>query len=113
MNQRQREQVYHKFGGRCAYCGQRIQYKNMQVDHFTPVCNRGNGDVSNLMPSCRRCNHYKRGHSPEYFRHMMVTLHTRIEEYYINKVGLDFGIVTIKPFDGVFYFEKFIQNYLT
>jgi hypothetical protein len=36
----------------------------------------------------------------------MSTLHERISEIYINRVGVNFGMVTIKPWDGKFYFEK-------
>ena len=36
---------------------------------------------------------------------MMVTIHKRIAENYICKVGLDYGIIIIKPFSGKFYFE--------
>lgn len=60
----------------------------------------------NLMPSCYRCNHYKRALSLDQFRAQMFSLYLRIEKQYINKVALDYGIITIKPFDGVFYFEK-------
>lgn len=29
-----RQRVYEKYNGRCAYCGRKIEYKDMQVDHF-------------------------------------------------------------------------------
>lgn len=110
-----REKVYNKFGGRCAYCGKPIEYKNMQVDHYLPQCrqrfyaNRFQKDVhaeANLMPACRRCNHYKRARTPKQFRELMATLHERIESIYIMKVAIDFGIAEVKPFDGKFYFER-------
>ena len=111
-----RERVHQKFGGRCAYCGKPIEYKRMQVDHYLPQCrerfysNRFKKDVhaeANLMPACRRCNHYKRARTPKQFRELMATLHERIESIYIMKVAIDFGIAEVKPFDGKFYFEKF------
>ena len=60
----------------------------------------------NLMPSCRRCNHYKREQDLEGFRILMKTLHKRIENQYIMKVAIDYKILKIKPFGGKFYFEK-------
>jgi hypothetical protein len=36
----------------------------------------------------------------------MNSLHERIEKIYIVKVAMDFGLLTLKPFDGKFYFEK-------
>jgi hypothetical protein len=60
---------------------------------------------SNLMPSCRRCNHYKRENDLEGFRRLIVTLHERIQNQYIIKVAIDFKILNIQPFNGMFYFE--------
>lgn len=50
-----------------------ISYKDMQVDHFKPqrawnTEDAGTDDISNLMPACRMCNHYKRANSLETFR---------------------------------------------
>ena len=109
-----RERVYKKFDGRCAYCGREIEYKGMQVDHFYPqsreryyAARKINVHAEeNLMPTCRRCNHYKRAATPNQFRKLMKTLHERLEKIYILKVAVDFGMATIQPFDGLFYFEK-------
>ena len=60
----------------------------------------------NLMPSCKRCNHYKRAETLEGFRRLMKTLHERLQSQYNIKVAIDYGIVGIKPFNGIFYFEK-------
>ena len=108
--------VYNKCGGRCCYCGKDIEFKAMQIDHMTPQYKKADplyfgvtidiDAIENLWPTCRRCNHYKRANDLEYFRKSMLTLHERIESNYINKVGIDFGIITVKPFDGIFYFEK-------
>jgi hypothetical protein len=87
----------------------------MQVDHYYPQCKarfylrRFKIDVhaeENLMPTCRRCNHYKRAATPKQFKELMKTLHERLEAIYILKVAVDFGMATIQPFDGHFYFEK-------
>lgn len=103
-----REHVHSKYGGRCAYCGQEITLKQMQVDHYYPkrMPNIDVNHIDNLMPACKLCNHYKRAQMPEVWRVTMMTLHKRIENIYINKVGVNFGMVTIKPWDGKFYFEK-------
>lgn len=106
-----RQKVYEKYGCKCGYCGRDLKIKEMQVDHITPQCMRNNyldtdiNDFINLMPTCRRCNHYKRGDNLEQFRRKMKTLHERVCSHYIGKVALDFGIVKITPFSGRFYFE--------
>lgn len=118
-----RLRVYKKCNNHCGYCGKELLLKEMQVDHITPQSDKifnkhmlfegeetqDKNDFNNLMPTCRRCNHYKRAANLEQFRRIMVTLHERIQRNYINKVGVDFGIITITPFDGIFYFEKKIN----
>jgi 5-methylcytosine-specific restriction endonuclease McrA len=109
MNKNTRTEIYNKYGGRCAYCGRKIELKDMQVDHIEP--HRGLyvpelEEISNLNPACRRCNHYKRAHTLEMFRMMLKTIHERIRQIYICKVAEDYGIMEIKEFDGKFYFER-------
>lgn len=116
MKKELRMKVWDRYNKHCAYCGKELEYKDMQVDHYMPkhafgkngiIAGRHINDDENLMPSCRRCNHYKRGDWPEQFRKKMTTLHERILKQYINKVALDYGIITVKPFSGEFYFEQF------
>lgn len=110
---KQREVVYNKCGGRCAYCGQEITMKSMQVDHYYPKCSPEYAiacgvdvnHIDNLMPSCRQCNHYKRADSPKGWRVTMQGLHERVAKIYIHRVAVNFGMATLKPWDGKFYFE--------
>jgi len=117
-----RELVYLKYDKHCSYCGKELKtIKEMQIDHLEPKYYRNfigrdeNGmpqfkdpdRIENLMPSCRRCNHYKRANSLNFFRSMIDTLHERIRKNYITKVAEDFGLIKFKEFDGLFYFEKF------
>lgn len=56
---------------RCVYCGRKINKDDMQVDHVIAVGRvkrnwlyrlclpDGVNDLSNLVPSCRKCNHRK------------------------------------------------------
>lgn len=48
-----RRQVYEKYGGRCAYCGEPIEYKAMQVDHMEPLAKGGADRKKNA------CRHQK------------------------------------------------------
>ncbi|EPR12325.1 HNH endonuclease [Ruminiclostridium papyrosolvens] len=115
MKKEIRQAVYEKYNGHCAYCGRKIEFKDMQVDHIEPQRNWAKSksreeinSFENLNPSCRRCNHYKRADNLETFRETMKTLHERIYNIYIVKVAIDHGIVYIKPFDGKFYFERLV-----
>jgi len=109
MGKVDRIKVHQKYDGHCGYCGKDITLKEMQVDHMKPRWSANDDtihDFSNLMPSCRSCNHYKRADNVEQFRLSMKGLHKRLEKIYINKVAVDFGMIDIKPFEGLFYFEK-------
>jgi len=100
--------VYNKYGGHCAYCGRYIEFKDMQVDHFIPK-NRGEhgtDDISNLMPSCRTCNHYKRAHSLEIFRRYIQEIPRKLRQNYIYKVGVVYGNVIEHEKPIKFYFEE-------
>ena len=93
-----RQAVYEKYDGRCAYCGQKIAYKDMQVDHFIPKrgwseSGSGSDDFFNLMPSCRMCNHYKRANSLETFRKYIQEIPRKLRQNYIYKVGVAYGNV--------------------
>lgn len=104
-----RQAVYAKYNGRCAYCGREIAYKDMQVDHF--VAKRGwnesgSDDISNLMPSCRMCNHYKRANTLETFRRYIQEIPRKLRENYIYKVGVVYGNVVENKKPIVFYFEQ-------
>lgn len=108
-----REAIWKKFGGRCAYCGRKIEFKNMQVDHKVPKANGGADDFSNLMPSCRTCNHYKRAESLEYFRKAISTIPQKLgERQYIYKVGMAYGFYDDKPREVKFYFEREAERYV-
>mgnify|MGYP000891901891 FL=1 len=106
MTKAQRREVYDKYGGRCAYCGKPIRYKDMQVDHIIPRRKGGRDEMSNYNPACRRCNHYKDSLGLEQFRGLIRTLPERLRKIYIFRVEEDYGIVRVQEWDGKFYFEK-------
>ena len=66
----------------------------------------GTDDISNLMPSCRMCNHYKRANSLETFRRYIAEIPRKLRENYIYKIGVVYGnvIENEKPIE--FYFER-------
>jgi 5-methylcytosine-specific restriction endonuclease McrA len=115
MNKEIREVVYNKFGGRCAYCGNHIEYKDMQVDHLVPIRRgvpdnrlyeeRGKDEVSNYMPSCRMCNFYKQENSLEDFR-LKIKQMLDYKHTFATRFALRYGILTEHEWDGNFYFEK-------
>ena len=129
MKKSLRIEVWNKYRQRCSYCGKHLLYSDMQVDHLIPrragykpgryahetIIKRYKNlreeieEPSNLMPACRRCNHYKRAYPLQEFRRLVSTLYKRIVQDYITKVAIDYGIVKFEKWDGLFYFEKFEQ----
>lgn len=65
---------------RCVYCGRKIKQQDMQVDHIIPVdavqhswfmrhrMKKGVNDISNLVPSCKKCNLKKASKVSLYYR---------------------------------------------
>lgn len=100
-----RQAVYKKFDGRCAYCGDFIEFEEMQIDHLCPKRNNGENNPDNLMPSCRLCNHYKRANSIETFRGLLLDMRRKLENIYIFRVARKFGMIRWREWYGEFYFE--------
>jgi len=131
MKKTDRLKVWNKYRQRCSYCGRHLLYNEMQVDHLIPQRDSHTPSkhvsearikyfqdlrkkiegLDNMMPSCRHCNHYKRSHCLEDFRQLIRTLDRRVKAHYINKVAIDYGIISeVVPWDGKFYFEKYKEG---
>lgn len=133
MTKADRQKVFDKYGGKCAYCGCELNDR-WQVDHavskqywyyFDLQKPKAVNCMENLMPSCRECNHYKREHcvnsSGDHigFRDYMLRFHIRLGKLpkktivdrtknrivYMNVIAAKYGITPDKPFNGTFYFE--------
>ena len=127
MKTKDREIVKNKFGGRCAYCGNELEH-DWQVDHHMSKmeCKMRRIDPDkpdNLFPACWICNHRKRALELEYFRSMLMKLHThrafrsnpRAEkgvktQQYILRFAKQYNINHLQPFSGKFYFETFLKQ---
>ena len=115
-----REEVYNKCGGHCAYCGNEITIKQMQIDHIEPLFRnhtdsqlehykreRGTNEIDNLLPSCGRCNKWKSTFRLEDFRKVVKTSINRLERDTPNfNLARDFGLVSVNDIEVVFYFEN-------
>lgn len=106
MNKDIRQKVWNKFDCKCAYCGNDLEYSKMQVDHIEAKANGGKNDIYNYNPSCRQCNFYKGAGSLELFRSHITTILDRVKKPFIVRLAIKYGLISFKPFDGLFYFEK-------
>lgn len=103
----ERMQVYDKCNHRCAYCGCDIEYKAMQVDHARPLRIGGADELSNMLPACRSCNHYKSTLDVEGYRKYIEGIPKRLDRDSIPyNVGKRFGIVQEVKKPIVFWFEE-------
>lgn len=113
MKKSDREKVYKKYDGRCAYCGKAIKLSEMQIDHMIPLRKIESGvpkecveRMDNYMPACRRCNHYKRSMDLEKWREEISKIPAKLfRDSYIFKVGVDYGFFNQEERTVVFYFE--------
>lgn len=92
-----RKYIYREGKGRCAYCGCELRYRHMQVDHVVSLHNHGKDDITNMVCSCRDCNHLKGACSLEGFRRRLkkflkippsTDFQRRVYEKYHNWRGL-------------------------
>lgn len=112
--------IYNKYKGRCAYCGCKIDYNNMHVDHIIPrqrgynfdtakINNiiKGTNKIDNLNPSCPTCNISKSIFSIKQWRNEIKLKVDRVRRSNANIRLLEsFGILKYINKDVIFYFEK-------
>lgn len=106
MKKELRETVWNKYNHKCAYCGEDLEYKKMQVDHINAKYLGGKNNIDNYNPSCRQCNFYKDTFSIDGFKKQLATITERIKKPFIVRLAMKYGIISFKPFDGKFYYEK-------
>lgn len=108
---------------RCAYCGQKVEYSKMQVDHIKPLLRgvsdrqlaaqprralkKGLDTLENSHCSCARCNKWKSDYSLEEFRKVVAgRVKALTNSSPTFRLLLDYGFVQItQPPVVRFYFE--------
>ncbi len=55
----ERKTVYANGNGKCAICGKAVKFKDMKINHITPLSAGGTNDFKNLQIACRSCNGMK------------------------------------------------------
>jgi hypothetical protein len=105
-----RQAVYKKFNGHCAYCGIKLTFGAMHIDHAIPKVFGGLDDYGNLMPSCHACNNYKSACRIEEFRNQLNKLFETKAYMFKSTVKArileQFGVISYSEWNGKFYFEK-------
>lgn len=107
LSKDERRKILKKTNGHCAYCGCRLKYNEMQIDHIIPIHIGGEDTENNMLPACKSCNHYKGGSSLETFRRFVEKMPSTLERDNVTyRNAVRFGLVVPKPQKIIFYFEK-------
>lgn len=118
MKKSDRQKVFDKFGGKCAYCGCELS-KGWNADHIEPHWHtvpehkaekygikKGSNDIENFNPSCPRCNKWKSTFSIEQFRNEIQLQISRLNAYNSNyRLAKDYGLISETDKKVLFYFE--------
>lgn len=110
LSKSERLQVYQKCQGHCAYCGSRLKYEDMQVDHVIPLNGyrqQGTDTLDNMLPACNSCNHYKASMPLESFRRAIERMpNILMRDNVTYELAVRYGVVRPKKRQIVFYFER-------
>ncbi len=87
----------------------------MQVDHIIPYRNIKHKkntaeeieDISNLNPSCRMCNYYKRARGLESMRRDIKRLNKQLERSFDYRLAKRYGLINEIDKPIVFYYEQY------
>jgi len=50
--------------GTCYYCGKKVGFSNLTMDHIIPLARGGRSTRDNLVPCCKECNTRKKSSLP-------------------------------------------------
>lgn len=129
LNKKEREILYKKYDGRCAYCGNTLQ-KGWHADHIeaivrdfkynkeksrfetTSTCRKPeNEKLENYNPACASCNIQKNSFTIEEFRYnikkFVASLNKNSTQY---KFAKRYGLIQENDIPVTFYFERVEAN---
>lgn len=102
-----RRDVYNKYDGHCAYCGKKIEFDDMTIDHILPQSKGGKDTPENTVPACQLCNNQKADRSVEEFRDFISNLTDSLDENKQYRLAIRYKkVVPVKPASVDFYFES-------
>lgn len=111
----EREVVFNKYNGRCAYCGCELE-KVWHIDHKEPLVRDiitlkekypERKHIDNLMPSCASCNINKHSLPLESFRNLIKGFMKHLNEVNTQyKIAKRYGLVSENDIEVKFYFER-------
>ncbi len=114
MTKKERELIFNKYNGKCAYCGCELK-KGFHVDHIEPIVrnwlngtceNPENENLENYNPSCPSCNIQKNSYTLEQFRENIKQFVNSLNKYSTQyKFAKKYGLISENEIEVKFYFE--------
>ena len=102
-----RRDIYNKYDGHCAYCGKKIEYDDMTIDHLTAQSKGGTNELDNTIPSCQLCNNQKADRTVEEFRSFLENIVDVLDENKQYRLALRYKkIAVLRRSPIIFYFEQ-------
>lgn len=102
-----RRDIYNRYAGHCAYCGKKIEFDDMTIDHILPQSKGGKDTPENTVPACQLCNNQKADRSVEEFREFIADLQDVLDENKQYRLAIRYKkVVPVKPNPVTFYFEN-------
>ena len=103
----EREKIYKKTNGKCAYCGCTLPYEKMQIDHVIPLNLGGSDTEENMLAACRSCNHRKGTLTVDKFRHSIEQApQVLLRDSVTYRNACRFGVIAPTGRKVIFYFES-------
>ena len=120
LSDKEKEGLWGKYDGHCAYCGRVLDAKTWQIDHLVPVLRYPHSSkmrhpehdtIANMMPSCPACNSDKNNYSTEEWKELLerrlAVLKNWAQKHPMAYRKLkNFGILQEIPEKIEFFFEK-------
>ncbi|QIB27924.1 HNH endonuclease [Caloranaerobacter azorensis] len=66
--------IYQRDLKRCFYCGKKLKFHQITLDHYFPVSKGGTNDVFNLVTCCKKCNKLKADFLPQDYEAVILKL---------------------------------------
>lgn len=96
-----RRDIWSKYGGRCAYCGVEIPFKDFHMDTYYP----DKGFIpENMMPCCKYCFRHKHGKTPKEFQSFIEENYKKIREQPEYKAAKRYGLILESPHKLTFFY---------
>jgi 5-methylcytosine-specific restriction endonuclease McrA len=127
MKKTDRELIFNKYDGKCAYCGCELT-KGWHADHIEPIVrdfiynknkqrfeangicrNPENENLQNYNPSCPSCNIQKNSYTLEQFRENIKQFVKSLNQYSTQyKFAKKYGLVAENDIEVKFHFETLL-----